>query len=158
LLVLGRPVDAATFALDAARDPSTGNRSLSPGVTDGFGEIDATASPELKTFVRKRGPQTGPTTGFVSGLLLIVDWKFGTPPPGHFFVMNRQYEVFFDPGGCPDGIFSRAGDSGSLVLDRDSQTAVGLLWGGVSQGGIRAVMSDITVVEAELGVSVATDS
>jgi hypothetical protein len=153
LLVLGRPLDAAVLALDAAQDPGTGNRGLSPGVTDGFGEVDATASPEVKTFVRKRGSQTGPTSGLVIGVLLIVDWSFGTPPPGHSYVMNRQYEVFFDPTGCPDGIFSRGGDSGSLVLQKDSQTAVGLLWGGVRAGGIRAVMSDITIVESRLGVT-----
>jgi hypothetical protein len=155
LLLLGRPVDAATFALDAATDPTIGNRTLSPGVTDGFGAVDGTASPTLKTFVRKRGSQTGPTKGQVVGLLLVVDWRFGTPPPGHFYVMNHQYELFFDPTGCPDGVFSRGGDSGALVMEQNSQTALGLLWGGNRQGGIRAVMSDITLVESELGVTVA---
>lgn len=66
-----------------------------------------------------------------------------------------QYEIFCNPTGCPDGIFSKGGDSGSLVLKSDSQTAVGLLWGGNPTGGIRAMMSDITVVEARLGVTVA---
>ena len=69
--------------------------------------------------------------------------------------MNRQYELFFDPTGCPDGVFSRAGDSGLLVMEQNSQTALGLLWGGNRQGGIRAVMSDITLVESEFGVTVA---
>jgi hypothetical protein len=41
------------------------------------------------------------------------------------------------------------------VLQDGTQTAVGLLWGGVNTGGIRALMCDITNVEDRLGVSVA---
>ena len=89
------------------------------------------------------------------GLQLVSDWKIGTPPPGHKYVINHQYELFYDPNQCPDGIISAGGDSGSLVLRQDNQNAVGLLWGGIREGGRRAVMSDITVVEAELGVTVA---
>ncbi|MER6306290.1 hypothetical protein ACWCXK_32920 [Streptomyces sp. NPDC001739] len=71
--------------------------------------------------------------------------------------MSRQYEIFFTPVGCPDGIFAKPGDSGSLVLQDGTHTAVGLLWGGDKNkaGGKRGVMSDITIVESMLGISVA---
>jgi hypothetical protein len=69
--------------------------------------------------------------------------------------MSRQYEIFYDPSRCPDGIFSRGEDSGSLVLMDNSQTAVGLLWAGNRAGGTRAFVCDITEVERELGISVA---
>lgn len=153
-LALGRPLDAATFSLDAATDPTIGNRTLAAGVT-GYGEVDGTESPTVGIFIRKRGSKSGPTAGQVVGLQLVTDWRVGTPPPGHKYVINHQYELFYDPSQCPDGIISAGGDSGSLVLRQDNQNAVGLLWGGIREGGRRALMSDITVVEAELGITVA---
>ncbi|MGW3071610.1 hypothetical protein [Kitasatospora sp. NPDC001132] len=41
------------------------------------------------------------------------------------------------------------------MLERGSRTAVGLLWAGNRSGGTRALMSDITVVESQLGITVA---
>jgi hypothetical protein len=38
-------------------------------------------------------------------------------------------------------------------VDRDENNAVGLLWDGLTQGGRRAMMSDITLVEQRLGVT-----
>jgi hypothetical protein len=80
-------------------------------------------------FVKKRGSQSGPTGGQVVGYHPIVPWLFGQPPLGHQYVMTGQYEIFYNPLKCPDGIFSKGGDSGSLVLQDGTQTAVGLLWG-----------------------------
>jgi hypothetical protein len=151
-LLLGRPVDAATVSLDLA---FAHHRTVTTAIADGVGVVDATKPPHVGMFVRKRGSQTGPTGGMVVGIQLHVPWRHGTPPPGHAYAMSRQYELFFNPAGCPDGIFARGGDSGSLVLEATTQTAVGLLWGGVRSGGIRALMCDITEVETRLGISVA---
>ena len=110
LLLLGRPVDAATFGLDVAADPNIGDRSLSPGVTDGFGEVDATASPSLKKFVRKRGSQTGPTTGLVVGLLRLAgrgdarQLRHGAGP-GTVATSSEPMEFFVGvPGSVGNGI------------------------------------------------------
>ena len=57
-----------------------------------------------------------------------------------------------------DGIFCDDGDSGSLVLDEASPSAVGLLWGmnpaGLAPAGKIGYMCDIGNVESSLGVSV----
>jgi hypothetical protein len=151
LLLLGREIDAATVGLDAAVNQG---RTISDAIADGFGTVDSTSSPNVGMFVKKRGSQTGPTSGQVVGIQVIVPWLSGQPPPGHAYVMSRQYEIFYNPVGCPDGIFSAGGDSGSLVLEDGTQTAVGLLWGGLPAGGIRAVMCHNTKVEDRLGLSV----
>lgn len=155
LLLLGREIDAATFSLDKAVDPTIGARTISHSIADNFGVINSTTSPDVEMFVRKRGSQSGPTSGQVVGIVLAVRWNYGQPPPDHAYYMAHQYEIFYNPAGCPDGIFSTGGDSGSVVLTADSQTAVGLLWGGISTGGIRAVMCDITKVEERLAISMA---
>jgi hypothetical protein len=41
------------------------------------------------------------------------------------------------------------------VFEDGTRTAVGLMWGGITTGGRRAMMCDITIVEARLGVKVA---
>jgi hypothetical protein len=150
LLLLGRGIDAATVRLDEATNQG---RTISHEIADGFGVIDATSSPHVGMFVNKRGSQSGPTSGQVVGVQLIVRWAAGQPPPNHAYVMSRQYEIFYDPFRCPDGIFSTGGDSGSVVLQDGTHTAIGLLWGGNRAGGTRAMMCDITTVEDRLGVS-----
>jgi hypothetical protein len=69
--------------------------------------------------------------------------------------MSHQFEIFFNPSECPDGIISRGGDSGSVVLQSGTNDAVGLLWGGIRSGGRRAMMCDITMVEQRLDVTLA---
>ncbi|MFM9499489.1 hypothetical protein ACKI1Q_38550 [Streptomyces galilaeus] len=120
-----------------------------------FGAVAQSLVPAVKMFVRKRGSQTGPTGGQIIGIALAVWWKSGDPPDGHLYAMANQYEIFFNPAECPDGIFARGGDSGSVVLQSGTHNAVGLLWAGVSQGGRRAVMSDITLVEQRLNLTLA---
>ncbi|MDP9333479.1 MAG: hypothetical protein M3Q30_09245 [Actinomycetota bacterium] len=151
-LLLGREIDAATISLDEATNQG---RTISDAILDNFGVITATTSPTLKMFIKKRGSQTGPTSGFIAGQVLVSPFVFGSPPPGHSYVMSRSWEIFYNPAGCPDGIISRGGDSGALVLRDGTQTAVGLLWGGNPTGGHRAMMCDITKVEERLGVTVA---
>lgn len=150
LLVLGSEIDAATVSLDTA---VAQGRTITNAIADGFGVIAATAPPYVGMFVRKRGSQTGPTTGLITGFYPYQPWSIGQPPPGHSYMMIGQYEITFNPLGCPDGIFSKGGDSGAVILQDRTQTAVGLLWGGVQTGGIRAMMCDITTVESRLGIS-----
>ena len=151
-LWLGRQVDAATISLSEA---ATQGRSFANEIADGFGAVDSTAAPVVQDFVRKRGSQTGPTGGQIVARTLAMKWRHGQPPPGHGYAMTSQYEIFFSPPDCPDGIFSRGGDSGSVVLKTGTQIAVGLLWGGIRDGGHRAMMSDITLIEQQLGLTIA---
>ncbi|MGC0327434.1 hypothetical protein RKD23_000424 [Streptomyces sp. SAI-170] len=151
-LWLGRQVDAAIVALDEAAQQG---RTFSNTITDGFGAVAQTLAPTVKMFVRKRGSQSGPTGGQIVGVAPAVYWESGSPPAGHVYVMAHQFEIFFNPAECPDGIFSRGGDSGSVVLQSGTNNAVGLLWGGVRLGGRRAMMSDITMVEQRLNVTLA---
>lgn len=151
-LWLGRQVDAAIIALDEAAQQG---RTFSNEIADGFGVVAQTLSPAVKMPVRKRGSQTGPTGGLIVGRALAVWWRSGSPPDGHLYAMANQFEIFFNSADCPDGIFARGGDSGSVVLQSGTHNAVGLLWGGVPQGGRRAVMSDITMVEQRLNVTLA---
>jgi hypothetical protein len=149
-LWLGRQIDAATIALDEATQQG---RTFSNEIADGFGSVDSTVAPAVTMFVRKRGSQTGPTGGQIIAIALAVWWRSGTPPDGHQYAMTRQFEIFFDPADCPDAIFSRGGDSGAVVFQTGTRNAVGLLWGGITEGGRRGMMSDITLVEQRLGVT-----
>ncbi|GAB2836432.1 hypothetical protein GCM10022221_39450 [Actinocorallia aurea] len=154
-LLLGRQVDAAIFDLDeAAAQP---DRDFSNEIADGFGAVTQTLAPKVGMFVRKRGSQTGPTGGQIVGMGLFMKWDWGDPPDGHLYYMVNQFEISYIPGECPDGIFARGGDSGSVVLQTGTNNAVGLLWAGRQEGGVRAFMSDITIVEQRLNVSLAWD-
>jgi hypothetical protein len=153
LLLLGRDIDAATIDMQTAID---NGRTLSGEILDINGPVAATTAPQVGMFIKKRGSQTGLTRGQIIGINLAVPWNSGQPPPGHAYYLSRQYDIFVNVAQHPDMIFSRAGDSGSLVLlDDDSQTAVGLLWGGNPGGGSLGFMCDITHVEDQLGVTVA---
>ncbi|GAA2776636.1 hypothetical protein GCM10010521_64170 [Streptomyces rameus] len=156
-LWLGREVDAAIFDLDEAVAQKGGAREFSNEIADGFGAVAQTLTPTVRMFVRKRGSQTGPTGGLIVGMALAVPWSGFTPPVGHEYAMTNQFEIFYTPSECPDGIIARGGDSGSVVLQSGTHNAVGLLWGGAQAGGRRALMSDITTVEQRLDVTLVWD-
>jgi hypothetical protein len=152
LLLLGRDIDAAAIDMQLA---TSSGRTLSAGILD-TGPVASTAAPQVGMFIKKRGSQTGLTRGQIIGLNLAVRWTGAQPPPGHDYYMSRQYDIFVNVALNPDRIFARGGDSGSLVLlDDDSNTAVGLLWAGIQGGGSSGYICDITHVEDQLGVTVA---
>ncbi|GHF36169.1 hypothetical protein [Streptomyces griseosporeus] len=156
-LWLGRQVDAAIFDLDEAVTQDGDVREFSNEIADGFGAVAQTLAPTVGMFVRKRGSQSGPTGGLIVGVALAVPWHWGSPPSGHQFAMANQFDIFYLPSECPDGIIARGGDSGSVVLQSGTNNAVGLLWGGNNEGGRRALMSDITMVEQRLNVTLVWD-
>ena len=145
-------VDAAVFTLVPALEQG---RDLSPSIAGQFApallvdRITATALPFAGQPVRKRGFVTRLTEGRIIDAMLTVPWTAG--PPNAFLI---EQAVIAGASTNPDGIFCNEGDSGSVVLDRDSPTAVGLLWGR-SLGGLRGVMAHIRNVESQLGVNVA---
>lgn len=116
-------VDAATARLDdgvAARvDP-----------TYPAGRLTGTAVAEGEQVVEKVGRTTGVTRGRVSAIEvddIVVDYGDGVGPVR----FDDQIEVT----ATGSGPFSRGGDSGSLVYDPGTRSALGLLFAGSRSGG-----------------------
>lgn len=145
--------DSAVFSLDAARQAGrTFSRAIADkglGLPDLVGAVTATADPTPGQQVRVRGHATGePRQGVVLTQYLDMQWNRSDP----YSFLFGQWEVV----GSSGGLFCRPGDSGSLVLDAYTPTAVGLLHGtneGASAGRF-GYMSGINVVQAMLRVSV----
>ncbi len=147
-------VDAAVLTVTTA---VTHGRTLSasiagPGPNGAASFTDAviaTSAPDPGTTrVRKRGFVTGSTAGLVIAVNLTVNWPSGGP---NAFLVDQAEIV-------GDTLFCQRGDSGALVLEEASDTAVGLLWGTnaedqLAPAGKIAYMSMIRNVETALGVS-----
>src|SRR5919108_5737288 len=132
-------VDAAVFPLDVAQSHG---RTLSAKILSDSGpppnlidRVTATDHAVLGQDVRKRGFRTRLTRGFVVGVFSTFQWTAG---PSNTFVID-QAEII-GASANPGRIFAESGDSGALVLDSGTPTAVGLLWG-AKRGGTHAVMS-----------------
>jgi hypothetical protein len=85
-----------------------------------IGTVDGTVEAALGMTVRKTGRTTGYTSGTINLLDATVNVSYGT---------NRTAQ--FD-GQIVAGAMSQGGDSGSLVVDGNSNNAVGLLFAGSS--------------------------
>lgn len=146
-------VDAAVFELDLA---AAYKRDRSPVIVDhsGTGEMVAaitnTEQPTLCWKVRKRGMATGYTEGTVRGVHCTFEWwKPGLKPTeSPYTYLAEQFLISSDSGGP----FCQEGDSGSLIVEKDAPTAVGLLWGGHVFGQF-GLASKIWKVEERLGVT-----
>jgi hypothetical protein len=149
-LLLGL-TDAAVISLTNAMNQG---RALSPAVVGQdiqqlnlVDRITASDWSQIGQKVRKRGAVTRVTSGFVLGVQLSAQWTAG---PANTWLME-QCEIQ-GSSSSPDKIFLQKGDSGSLVLDQDSPTALGLVWGQYA-GGVRGIMCAIRNVESQLGVN-----
>ena len=110
--------------------------------------ITGTDGPTVGHFVRKRGFATRLTEGVIVGANLTFQWTAG--PPNSWVIDQAEVTGL---SSNPNGVFLDNGDSGSVALERDSATAVGLLWG-AKDSGLRGIMSDIRNVESQLGVNI----
>jgi hypothetical protein len=160
-------VDAAVFAVDVGlgqNPPSPGDALLAPADRrttsakivgqGGAGttlvtKVTATAAPTFLGVVTKRGFATRVTTGRVIDAHARFDWP--TDHSGKHIIGQMLIAGSSDNA---NGLFCDQGDSGSLVLDANTSTAVGLLWGRMG-AGTRGIASPIRDVESELGVTVA---
>jgi hypothetical protein len=145
-------VDAALFELDLA---AANERFRSPAIVDMSGEgemvpaVTATAQPQLCGLVRKRGFVTGYTEGMVKGIHCHFAWS----PGGTNTYLVEQFLIeTVSSNPHPELLFGKEGDSGALVLDKESPTALGLLWG-KDLGGLRAMASKIWKIEEAFGVT-----
>jgi hypothetical protein len=115
-------VDAALAVLDDGVDFDPAIEAIP--TTGALAEIEAVES------VVKRGRTTGLTRGAVTAIEVdnvVVRFSMGV------LRFDNQIEV----AGAERAVFSKGGDSGSLIVDEPSGDAVGLLFAGSDQGGPR---------------------
>lgn len=115
---LARPLDADLFSRQIR----------------GIGNIRKTAPPTLGMHIRKTGRTTDTTQSTVTLLNATVNVAYNTSKG----IRNARFV-----GQVICGAFSQGGDSGALVVDAESQTAVGLLFAG---SGIASIFTPIDVV------------
>lgn len=145
-------IDAAIFELDLA---AANERFHSPAIVDMSGEgemvpaVTATAQPQLCGLVRKRGFVTGYTEGMVKGVHCSFSWE---PGGSNTYLVEQFLIETVSSNPHPLLLFGQEGDSGSLVLEKETPTAVGLLWG-KDLRGLRAMASKIWKIEEAFGVT-----
>ena len=103
-----------------------------------IGEVHGTVEAELGMAVRKSGRTTGLTTGTVEVVDATVRVGYGAAGTALF---ENQIVT---------GNMSAPGDSGSLLVERDGQRAVGLLFAGSDQS---TIFNPISAVQSALGIS-----
>ncbi|HEX5927897.1 MAG TPA: hypothetical protein VFY48_00720 [Solirubrobacterales bacterium] len=139
-------VDAAIVSLDWAAGEERGSSAAiadDSGAGDLVEAVTETALPLVGDQVRKRGFATRLTHGFVIDAHHVAPWS-----PGGANHWLAEQVVIAGTGGT----FCAQGDSGSLVLEEESPTAVGLLWA-QELGGRRGVACKWRNVERALGVT-----
>lgn len=129
----------ATNQLDAALGKPTGAATFSDDILN-IGRITGTAPVAIGMNVRKMGRTTGLTMGTVTVINATIDVSYTT-------LAGRRTARF--TGQVMSTGMSQGGDSGSLVVDANSQNAVGLLFAG---SGAATVFTPITLVLEKLGV------
>lgn len=105
-----------------------------------IGILTGTTSALLNMEVRKSGRTTGYTEGRVTAVNTVVDVGYTT-------AAGKQTARF--TGQVMTTGMSQGGDSGSLIVDKHSQNAVGLLFAG---SGMATVFTPIDVVLGKLNV------
>jgi hypothetical protein len=102
-----------------------------------IGEIDGTMTPSLDMAVRKSGRSTSYTTGVITILDASVQINYGEERKATF-----DHQIVTSP-------MSKGGDSGSLLVAKDSPKAVGLLFAGSElatiHNPIEAVLSQLKI-------------
>jgi hypothetical protein len=145
--------DAAIFTLVSALEQGrtlVSNIAGQGASTILINRINTTDNPTVGTFVRKRGFATQLTEGVIVGAFLTHQWTAG--PPNCYLIEQAEIRGLSSSNSCGD-VFALKGDSGSVVLKKGSDTAVGLLWGGSSTGKT-AIMSSINNVQSQLGINI----
>lgn len=112
-------INTVDCALARPLDPS----ALNGETLDITGLISGTKDVNIGQKVRKSGRTTGYTEGTVSLVNATVDVGYGANRVARF---NNQF-IIITPTNSP---FSQGGDSGSLIVDKDENKAVGLLFAG----------------------------
>lgn len=121
---LARPVDSSVFSNELLK----------------IGRVTGTMPPKLGAKVRKTGRTTDYTEGSITVVNTIVDVGYNT-------LAGKRTARFSGQVMCTG--MSQGGDSGSLIVDAESQNAVGLLFAG---SGTATIFTPIELVLAKLNV------
>lgn len=133
---------------DAALARITGERPVMDTTLEGDPITDKT-TPFLGMLVWKSGRTTGRTAGFIDGVLMNVDLKYG---PAGTHRLEQVCRIVPRPGAAP-GEVSLGGDSGSIWVDEASGKAVGLHFAGeIGDAPEYALAHDINPVMTRLNV------
>lgn len=142
--------DAAICSIDDGRPSTVGEIAQ-------IGTATAISSPRIGDVVRKRGFRTGVSHGVVEGTLGAYNVR---DDQGNLkWVMLGQVSIVMIPdlGLNPFGVWSRGGDSGSVVVNNSTEI-VALHWGGDRipgdpADGHRGYATDFATVAIALGIS-----
>lgn len=126
--------DVTPLKVDAAIAKGTAPELLSPEIL-GIGAPQGTAPAEVDMIVHKFGRTTGYTIGRITSVAADVTLPFET---GTFTFVNQ---IVIESLGA--SMFSDGGDSGALLLDRRTNAAVGLLFGGSPTHTLANHLSDV---------------
>ncbi len=145
------PADATTVEAQAAIPENPIDAALAKPVDASLvsneilniGQITGTTTPTLAMKVRKMGRTTGLTPGTITVINTTVDVNYTT--------LAGNKTARFSGQTMTTGM-SQPGDSGSLIVAKDSQNAVGLLFAG---SGAVTVFTPIDAVLSRLNVQIA---
>ena len=141
--VTNNNVDAALATTD-----TTLVRASTPA--DGYGTPSSTTvAASIGMAVEKYGRTTGPTNGIVDAVNVTVNVGYSAGVA----VFGNQI-IIVGSGKGKNAKFSDSGDSGSLIVQEDSNQPVGLLFAGSSGGPVKiTVANPIDAVLSELGTA-----
>ncbi|MFI9809542.1 hypothetical protein ACIHEJ_35330 [Streptomyces sp. NPDC052301] len=133
---------------DAALCSVDGTRTAEVGRIADIGVATAISSPRIGSVVRKRGYRTGVSHGVVEGTL--GAYKAHNHDGSERWMLLGQVSIVMIPdlGLNPQGVWSRSGDSGSVVVN-ESNEIVALHWGG---DGMRGYATDFAPIAVAFGL------
>ncbi|MGW2090065.1 hypothetical protein [Streptomyces sp. NPDC001880] len=133
---------------DAALCSVDGGRTAEVGRIADIGIATAISSPRIGSVVRKRGYRTGVSHGVVEGTL--GAYAAHNHDGSERWILLGQVSVVMIPdlGLNPQGVWSRSGDSGSVVVN-ESNEIVALHWGG---DGMRGYATDFAAIAVAFGL------
>lgn len=133
--------DAALCSVDGARTAEVGR------IAD-IGAATAISSPRIGSVVRKRGYRTGVSHGVVEGTLGAYVARNHDGSARWMLLGQVSIVMIPDLGLNPEGVWSRSGDSGSVVVNEGNEI-VALHWGG---DGMRGYASDFAPIAIAFGI------
>jgi hypothetical protein len=135
--------DASLCLIDNGRAATVGE------IVD-LGAVAGISSPKLGDRVRKRGHRSGVTYGIVEGLFGAYVASDSGGNALWWMVGQVCIALIPDVSLNPLGVWSRGGDSGSVVVN-DNNEIVALHWGGDANS--RGYASDFSTLAVALGIS-----
>lgn len=133
---------------DAALCSVDGSRTSRVGWIAEIGAATAISSPRIGSIVRKRGHRTGVSHGVVESTLGAYVARNHDGSARWMMLGQVSIAMIPDLGLNPEGVWSRSGDSGSVVVDENNQI-VALHWG---DDGFRGCASDFATIASAFGI------